>query len=591
LWLPQWPIQRLVAAAPEYRQRHLVLFRIDARQGKRVAAASPLARRAGVCTDMPLNEASSLIRRAVATTTDQHHRPDARQPRSRSLTSAHPSGTRNRYDGDFFIFQHDPAADDLALQQLSETLEKFSPVIGIEQNHRQIDGRKKTKPNPHFRPSSILLDVTGLSHLFGGYESLAGLISQHCHDRDYYVRIAISNTLGLAWGVSHFSPRCQFDQPQIAPLDETSQADTETMGRLPVAGLRINASTCQTLQRLGIETIGQLLAIDRGDLRTRLGEDLIRRIDQMTGAIEEPVIVCRTAPEFTVNQSLEYATCHRETIEVVISRLIEQLCTELASRQLGSLQWKFRLLATPESRFDSKQETDRETRTFPSSRIHFCVSLFHATATAGHVIPLAAMQLEQSLLQRSGDRLNVHQIIVEVSSCVLLVPQQRHLFDENPRLDRQSLAHLINRLSNRLGNDNVVYPNLRSGAQPERSFQFRPLIDPYRQRRKSKTNQTSHVFGRPLRLLTPPLAISVNRNADDRGEPAFRKPQRIAFDHGANRTAQTITRAWGPERIETGWWRGETVQRDYWRIVTQAGTQFWIFCDLRTKQWFVHGEF
>jgi hypothetical protein len=63
--------------------------------------------------------------------------------------------------------------------------------------------------------------------------------------------------------------------------------------------------------------------------------------------------------------------------------------------------------------------------------------------------------------------IQVNEITVSVTSSVLLAQQQRQLFDQNPRLDRQSLAHLINRLSNRLGPQNVVYPSLQSGAQPE----------------------------------------------------------------------------------------------------------------------------
>lgn len=599
LWFPQWPVQRLVAAEPELRQRHLVLFRIDSRQGKRVAAASPLARQAGVRIDMPLTEARSLLIRAAerfgnptAGARDRSAPPNRRNNHSAptpagppdSTSPVHPRESQNDCATQFYVLQHDPAADHRALKQLAETLEKFSPVIGIEQDLGQIEGAKKTKPDQHFQPSSILLDVTGLSHLFNGYQSLAAQISQHCQDHDYFARLAIADSLGLAWGVAHFSHDCRFDQPQIVP-----PADPYAPSQLPVAGLRIDAPTCQTLQRLGIETVGQLLAIDRGDLRSRLGDHLLRRIDQLIGTIQEPIIVCKPPPEFTAHQDLPHPTGHHQTIEVVINRLIAQLCSELKSRQLGSLQWKVRMRSPVDRVFN--QRADLNPPPQPGTELQFRVSLFQATATAAHVTPLAAMQLEQSLSRRSDHELNINQIIVEVSSCVLLVQQQRQLFDENPRLDRQTLAHLINRLTSRLGNDNVVYPTFRSGAQPELSFQFRPLVDLYRKRQKSKTVRTSHVLGRPLRLLTPPIAVSVQRDDTDQREIAFRKPVRIAFDNGVNSTPQPIVRSWGPERIETGWWRGVTVQRDYWRVVTESGNQFWVFCDLKQRQWFVHGEF
>lgn len=544
-----------------------MLFRIDSRKGKRVTAASPLARRAGVRTEMPLNEANSLLRRATAAPDSKPNPQKQQQPRQQRDQSALK----------FHISEHDPVADQTALEQLAQTLEKFSPVIGIEQDLRQIESRKKTgtNANTRFHPSSIMLDVTGLSHLFGSYNVLASQVSQHCNGQDYHTRIAIAHTLGLAWAASHFSRACQFDQPLIV------NGHTEgIVNDLPVAALRIDATTSNTLDRLGIQTIGQLLAIERGDLRSRLGADLIRRMDQLSGVTEEPVIVSRQLPEFSENKVLQFPTSNRETIEVVINRLLTRLCAELKSRQLGSLIWKVRLLPA--------QPTQR------ASGIEFRVCLFQATANADHVMPLVSMQLEQSLMAREKRELNVSEIVVEVSSCVLLVQQQRQLFDENPRLDRQTLAHLINRLSSRLGADNVVYPTFRSGAQPELSFEFRPLVDPYRKRRRAKTISTSHVLGRPLRLLSPPIAVSVKRETVPEPEEravVFRKPVQIAFESGTNRSTQKIVRSWGPERIETGWWRGATVRRDYWSIVLEAGTQFWVFCDLKNGQWFVHGEF
>jgi protein ImuB len=52
-----------------------------------------------------------------------------------------------------------------------------------------------------------------------------------------------------------------------------------------------------------------------------------------------------------------------------------------------------------------------------------------------------------------------------------------------------------------------------------------------------------------------------------------------------------VTRAWGPERIATGWWRGPDVERDYYRAEWEEGTHAWIYRDRRTGRWFLHGFF
>jgi protein ImuB len=55
--------------------------------------------------------------------------------------------------------------------------------------------------------------------------------------------------------------------------------------------------------------------------------------------------------------------------------------------------------------------------------------------------------------------------------------------------------------------------------------------------------------------------------------------------------AQQVARSWGPERIETGWWRGRAAGRDYYRVETAAGHRFWLFARLRDGRWFLHGMF
>ena len=55
--------------------------------------------------------------------------------------------------------------------------------------------------------------------------------------------------------------------------------------------------------------------------------------------------------------------------------------------------------------------------------------------------------------------------------------------------------------------------------------------------------------------------------------------------------AHRIAKTWGPERIETGWWRRQAVGRDYYRVETVTGRRFWIFRNLRDGRWFLHGMF
>ncbi|NUP86955.1 MAG: hypothetical protein HUU30_14555 [Burkholderiaceae bacterium] len=50
----------------------------------------------------------------------------------------------------------------------------------------------------------------------------------------------------------------------------------------------------------------------------------------------------------------------------------------------------------------------------------------------------------------------------------------------------------------------------------------------------------------------------------------------------------------GPERIETGWWDGALVLRDYYIAATPEGSLVWVFRHRLPGQagpWFLHGRF
>ena len=46
------------------------------------------------------------------------------------------------------------------------------------------------------------------------------------------------------------------------------------------------------------------------------------------------------------------------------------------------------------------------------------------------------------------------------------------------------------------------------------------------------------------------------------------------------------------ERIETGWWDGGEVSRDYFVAVSRVGSRLWVYRELDGgQQWYLHGFF
>jgi len=77
---------------------------------------------------------------------------------------------------------------------------------------------------------------------------------------------------------------------------------------------------------------------------------------------------------------------------------------------------------------------------------------------------------------------------------------------------------------------------------------------------------------------------------------AGRPPARFRHGGGPHQMGQmgkevTVAAAHGPERIETAWWRGPIVRRDYYVVETDSGERFWVFRRLKDGAWFLHGVF
>jgi protein ImuB len=83
-----------------------------------------------------------------------------------------------------------------------------------------------------------------------------------------------------------------------------------------------------------------------------------------------------------------------------------------------------------------------------------------------------------------------------------------------------------------------------------------------------------------VRLWPKPIEAAVESSEDG-------SPRRFRL---AGRSC-SIVACLGPERIETGWWRGASVRRDYFRIESDDGRRWWLFRRLDDGRWFFHGEF
>lgn len=509
---------------------------------------------------------------------------------------------------DVVISRHDPVLDDLAMDRVAWWFQQtISPLTAIE----SLDAKPWAGHVRHQR-ESLICDITGVTHLFDDEDGTMRRATSLLESLGLAGRMAIADTVGAAWAVSHHAIAKTHDAADrcfvVPPRGQRSAIEP-----LDVSALRIAPETVETLSRLGIETIGQLLRLPRSGIAPRLGTALVRRIEQSLGEIDEPVGSFCADVEHTETLSLEYPTRDFTILADRVTRLIETVRAGLATHQRGALRLTCRL----------------DLSVHPPLTVE--VGLFSPTTDVRHLAGLVHHRLESLRLPSDVTRLTI-----SVPLTGPLRSVQRSLLDDFQSSDQRdslftinssniglSLSRLIDSLSGRLGRSAVVEIKRTGDTLPESAYSITPLAGNASRHRGGKssrrhrrstartkftgvserspmqglpTENESHedlifrqasasdltpspsdAMRRPLSLLSSPMLLVV-RFADQafaRDTTRIDVPDQFRL-HGVTHRP---VRVWGPERIETGWWKGPSIRRDYYRIETDRSQWWWIFRD------------
>ncbi len=328
---------------------------------------------------------------------------------------------------------------------------------------------------------------------------------------------------------------------------------------LPIEALRIADGTAALLRELGIETVEQVLALPREELSSRFGEALLLRIAQWTGTVAEVLVPHRPAAPLEVGCSLEQPTGDRTVLAQVLEQLVGELAVQLARRGEGAIVLTCRL------------------RCAGGQVVPLSIGLFAPSACARQLGELVSLHLETARLPDE-----VVRVELRAAATGRLGERQGELFADGWPSDPHQLALLVNRLSSRLGEGRVLRAELRASALPERAVRWVAVTkrgeeklqiancqlqnENWKKRKRPKIDNLQFAIcnlqsPRPLLLYPEPQPIEVTSVAPD-------GPPQIVWLAGRHHRA---LRHWGPERIETLWWRGRTVRRDYYRVTVEEG--------------------
>lgn len=437
-----------------------------------------------------------------------------------------------------------PGQDRQALHRLAAWATRFAPMVEPDDDHDRNDDNPQAASFPM---PGLLADITGCERLYHGEENLLQCLLAAVRTLGLAARIASAPTVGGAWAAARFSPK----DLTIVPEGQLRQ----TLAQLPVRGLRISERTVATLWEVGVETIGELMRLPPATLPVRFGEKLPLRLHQALGEAMEIIDPVRPDTPVEVTQLFAGPVSQWETIELATRLLIERLCERLHQRESGAR----RIGATLE-------RSDCDPAAF-----ELVVSRF--SRDAKHLWWLLRPKLEKVHLGFG---------VESITLTALDVGRLAHEPIEHPAFGtmhrdanlKRDFAQAIDILTNRLGADAVTRVELVDSHCPERASRHVPVFAPVRRERATPLDAD-----RPTMLWPRPELVEVLAMTPD--GPLARVKRR-------GRMWRVLT-CIGPERISHEWWRGQGATRDYFKVQDEQGRWWWIFHEMETSRWYVHG--
>lgn len=446
-------------------------------------------------------------------------------------------------------------------------------------------------------PASLLLDITGCAHLFGGENGLAGTIRADTEMLSLTVHIGIADTVGAAWALARYAgtggaahrsgdaidqearatrsrafKRRGWERGGAAPVraGHSIAASVAPTGQtraaiapLPLAALRLEAETCAKLARLGIRTIGDLTGLPRASLARRFGTDVVRRLDQALGAEPEPISPGGPPQHFATRLSLPDPIGLAEDIEAGIDRLLPPLCAKLRKSGRGARRLRLTLF-----------RTDRSLQLVE-------VGLARTSDDPARIRPLLTLQLPTI---EPGFGIDMMRLQAHVTEPLTEARHKGHLdavaAAKLLRDGDTALADLLGRLGARMGLEALTRLTPADSHIPEKTqtVQAAAYAPAARAWHAPRTP-------RPLLMFAPEPV---------QPQSAGRPPEKFRW----RRRDFTTRHATGPERIAPEWWLDDpawrTGTRDYWRVITESGEDLWLFQALGATAsggWFMHGDF
>jgi protein ImuB len=434
----------------------------------------------------------------------------------------------------------------------------------------------------------VLMDLGGVSRLFGDARTIAAELRRTAADRGLRVRVALAGSRTAARLLVHHRPGVTVIEPG---------GDAVAVGSLPVDALRIMgpgeddasrgaasaravghpAPVIETLRRWGIRTLEQFAALPAADLAARLGQQAVCWQRVARGEDLEPLSPTSAEERFEQALDLEWPIEGLEPLSFVLGRLLEPLSAHLERRDRGAAVLHVRLHLVTRVIHERSLQLPvpmREPRTLRT---------------------LLLLDLESHPPAAAIDR-----VVVAVDPTPGRIVQYSLL--TRPLPTPEQLSTLMARLGALMGETRCGSPAVVDSWQPG-AYAMKPF-SPKVEGRGSGVDEPNRIPKPESRI--PSVALRrfrmpvVARVLVEHGQPVCVTTGRRGLAGGRVMTCA------GPWRTSGGWWSERAPQprpgtreppsvsaaswdRDEWDVALADGVTYRIFRERDSEKWFVEG--
>jgi protein ImuB len=442
---------------------------------------------------------------------------------------------------DLDVATADEAADLRLLEKIAAWCDRFTPFVALD------------------LPETLILDVTGASHLFGGERALLDCMRAALTKQGLVVRGALAGTAVAARALARMK-----DGTIAAPGE-----DAASVASLPVDALLFEPVITHAFRRAGLKTIGQAAKRTRAEIVARFGSEVAGILDRALGKDEKPISPRLPLPDYMAEHRFADPVVNEEVIADTLRSLAESLAHLLEERGEGARVLEAAFFRADGAVFRLSIETGRPTRD-----------------------PKIVQRLFREKLDALADPLDpgfgFDLIRLSVPRAERASPEAVG-FDTTTQGDDE-IAFLIDRLAARFGRTCILAFHPNDTHIPEAAAIALPAqMQPTSKLEWEAVRATSESPRRPLRLFARPEPVEAMAAVPDGPPLRFRW----------RRAQHEVAFAEGPERIAMEWWRHQTpaLTRDYFRVEDREGRRFWLYRsglyerETAEPKWFVHGVF